>query len=210
MFDRSRSSMGSSPRSSSARQRLEEDVQRAGFYPALVMEIVDDGLDGEQVMEHLVHQETHIDRADVHRHVTVLVLGERTLQIVHIDDETQDETGRHQIALLSGESVLLSSIRAVIVGYAHGQPESFTRGDRMHEISVTIGWSGGMRLDTQPASCPDPTCDADHGYVGTLNADDIMLRVNEAADGPDAVDQARRFARALRRARLAAIEGRSR
>ncbi|GAA1349150.1 DUF5998 family protein [Falsarthrobacter nasiphocae] len=198
-----RNSITSPDTADAARLRLERDVERAGFYPALVLDVVDDGLDGEPVIAHMVHQETHIDRRDVHRHVTVLVLGERTLQIVHIDDEDQDETGSRPIAQLTGESVHVADITAVIVGYAHGMPTHFARGDRMHEISVTIGWSGGLRVDVQPAGCPDPECDMDHGSMGTLNAEDIMLRVNEAADGREAVERARTFVRALRRARLA-------
>ena len=208
--DRFPSPRGAS-RGSEARARLERAVERAGFYPALVLDVVDDGLDGEEATEFLVHQETHIDRADVHRHVTVLVLGERTMQIVHIDDEDQDETGRHPIAQLTGESVPVSRLTGLVVGYAHGDPAAFRRGDRMHEISVTIGWTGGLRVDVQPAGCPDPSCDLDHGSVGTLTSEDVMLRVNEAADGAGAVDQARRFVRALRRARMRELDaGRAR
>lgn len=200
MFDRARSAIPA-PHGAPARQRLEKAIERAGFYPALVLDVVDDGLDGEEVSEFMVHQETHIDRRDVHRHVTVLVLGERTLQIVHIDDEDQDETGHHPIAQLTGESVLISRITGVIVGYAHGDPATFRRGDRLHEVSVTVGWSGGMRMDLQEAACPDPNCDIPHGFTGTLNQEDIMLRVTEAADGAEAVQQARTFVRALRRSR---------
>jgi hypothetical protein len=56
------------------------------------------------------------------------------------------------------------------------------------------------RLDLEPASCADPDCDADHGYTGTAAADDIALRVSEAAEGGDAVARMLGFAAALSRA----------
>ena len=52
-------------------------------------------------------------------------------------------------------------------------------------------------LELEPAHCGDETCEADHGYLGTITADDLTLRVSEAADGEDAVRQALSFAGAL-------------
>jgi len=40
-------------------------------------------------------------------------------------------------------------------------------------------------------------CEADHGYLGTITADDLTLRISEAADGEDAVRQVLKFAGAL-------------
>ena len=56
------------------------------------------------------------------------------------------------------------------------------------------------RLDLEPAGCSDPECEADHGYTGTASADDIALRVSEAAEGADAVARMLGFAAALSRA----------
>jgi hypothetical protein len=53
------------------------------------------------------------------------------------------------------------------------------------------------RLDLEPATCGDPECDADHGYTGTMAADDFSLRVSAAADGPDAVPNLLSFAESL-------------
>ena len=49
----------------------------------------------------------------------------------------------------------------------------------------------------QPAHCGDESCEADHGYLGTITADDFSLRVSQAADGEDAVRQLLSFAREL-------------
>lgn len=58
---------------------LEGALQKAGFYPRLVADVVDDALDGRDCVAHLVHLETHFDRAEVRRHITVLVLS-----LIHI------------------------------------------------------------------------------------------------------------------------------
>ena len=44
------------------------------------------------------------------------------------------------------------------------------------------------RVELEPASCGDPTCDADHGLSGTDMTDDLLVRVSAAADGAEAVD----------------------
>jgi hypothetical protein len=49
-----------------------------------------------------------------------------------------------------------------------------------------------------PASCGDPQCEADHGYSGTIAQEDIVLRISAEADGLQAVQDAKLFARALR------------
>ncbi len=64
-------------------------------------------------------------------------------------------------------------------------------------MTVSLGWGAVNRVDLMPADCDNPECDADHGYEGTISSDDISFRVSSDADGPEAVAQARAFARAL-------------
>jgi Family of unknown function (DUF5998) len=52
-------------------------------------------------------------------------------------------------------------------------------------------------VELEPAHCGDESCEADHGYLGTITADDLTLRVSEAADGEDAVRQVLKFSTAL-------------
>jgi Family of unknown function (DUF5998) len=52
-------------------------------------------------------------------------------------------------------------------------------------------------VELEPAHCGDETCEADHGYLGTITADDLTLRISEAADGAEAVSQALSFVSAL-------------
>ncbi len=71
--------MSFSSRSGSARDlslpaALARDIEQAGYYPALVCDVVGNSLAGDEVVSHVVHQETTFDHDTVRRHVTVLVL----------------------------------------------------------------------------------------------------------------------------------------
>jgi Family of unknown function (DUF5998) len=179
-------------------QSLEGALQKAGFYPRLVADVVDDALDGRDCLAHLVHLETHFDRAEVRRHITVLVLTSDMLVITHVDDQQLDEAGEQIVAQISTESVPVAQIRSVVLSYVYSQPQNYKPTDPVREMTLTIAWSGGQRLDMGPASCGDPQCEADHGYSGTIAQEDIVLRISAEADGLQAVQDAKKFARALR------------
>ena len=98
-------------------------------------------------------------------------------------------------APLTTEAVTLTSIRTVVVTRMVANP---TKGVAPPaEAVLTIGWGGVGRVDLEPAGCSDPSCEADHGYTGTMTTDDLSLRVSEAADGRDVVAELLAFARAL-------------
>ena len=65
---------------------LTKAIERAGYYPALVADVVRAALAGEEVTSHLVHQETTFDHDVVRRHITVLALTRARLVIAHADD----------------------------------------------------------------------------------------------------------------------------
>ena len=67
-------------------QDLRQDIQRAGYYPALVTDVLEIALAGEDVRAHLVHQETMFERTEVRRHITTLVLTPTRLVLAHVDD----------------------------------------------------------------------------------------------------------------------------
>ncbi|WP_284976051.1 DUF5998 family protein [Arthrobacter sp. efr-133-TYG-104] len=179
-------------------QSLAQALEQSGFYPRLVSDVVDDALDGRECLSHLVHLETHFDRAEVRRHITVLVLTEDMLVITHVDDQQLDEAGEQIVAQISTESVPVAQIRSVVLSYIYAQPQDYKPSDPVRELTVSIAWSGGQRLDMGPASCGDPQCEADHGYSGTIAQEDIVLRISAEADGLQAVQDAKTFARALR------------
>lgn len=191
------------PSLSAERRSLDASLERAGFYPRLVADTVHDALDGREPLSHVVHLETHFERNEVHRHITVLVLTEDMLVITHVDDQQLDEDGQQMMAQVSTESVPVSQIRSVVLSYLYAQPQDYKPSDQARELTLAIAWSGGQRLDMGPAGCSDPQCDADHGYTGTISQEDIVLRVSAEADGMQAVQNAKSFARALRKVNTA-------
>ncbi|POH57432.1 DUF5998 family protein [Arthrobacter glacialis] len=177
---------------------LESALQRSGFYPRLVADVVNDALDGAESLAHLVHLETHFDRTEVHRHITVLVLTAEMLVITHVDDHQLDESGEQMVAQVSTESVPASQINSVVLSYIYAQPQDYKPSDPARELTLSIAWSGGQRVEMGPTTCGDPTCDSDHGYSGTIAQEDIALRISAEAEGLQAVADAKAFARALR------------
>jgi len=178
---------------------LRAAIEHAGYYPALVADTIDAAVAGEQVQAFVVHQETTFDSDEVRRHITVLVLTPTRLVLGHADDRPADQLTPAPFVTASTEAVPLATVRSVVVNRVITDPVRYS-GGRPQEVTVTIGWGAVSRLDLEPATCGDPDCEADHGYTGTASADDIALRVSEAAEGADAVDRMLAFATALSRA----------
>ncbi len=174
---------------------LAEAITHAGYYPALVCDVVESAIAGAEVVSHLVHQETTFDHDTVRRHVTVLVITPQRLVIAHADDHAEGD--ERPMATATTETVPLLTVRGVMVTHVVADPETFTPGTFSRDITLTLGWGAVSRLDLLAAQCGDPECTADHGFEGTIASDDISLRISAAADGERAVDRALRFAREL-------------
>jgi len=179
--------------------QLRSDLERAGYFPDLVIDVLDVSVAGEPVVAHLVHAETTFDTDAVRRHITALVLTATRLVVAHADDHApEDADGPPQpYATAATEAVPLRSVRSVVVNHVIPDPQQYVRGVGSRDLTLTIGWGAVSRLDLEPAACSDPDCEADHGYTGTASADDIALRVASDADGDGAVREALGFARAL-------------
>ncbi|GAA4658436.1 DUF5998 family protein [Kineococcus glutinatus] len=178
-------------------RELVGDVERAGYYPQLVCDVLRAALVGDRVEAHLVHLETTFDSSEVRRHVTVLALTPDRLVIAHADDHAPDETSPESYAVASTEAVALQRVESVVVSSVVTRPADYRSGDTPQEVTLTVGWGAVRRIDLEPAGCPDPDCDADHGYTGSLSGDDLTLRVSAAAEGAGAVRAAVAFAQAL-------------
>ena len=178
---------------------LRSDLERAGYFPELVTDILDVSVAGEPVVAHLVHAETTFDSDAVRRHITALVLTGTRLVVAHADDHAPDDPdGPPQpYATAATEAVPLRAVRSVVVNHVVPRPQEYVSGAGSRDLTLTIGWGAVSRLDLEPANCGDPECEADHGYTGTASADDIALRVASDADGEVAVRNALAFARAL-------------
>ncbi|KRE55559.1 DUF5998 family protein [Phycicoccus sp. Soil748] len=176
---------------------LTRAIEQAGYYPSLVGDVVQAALGGDEVVSHLVHQETTFDHDAVRRHITVLALTGSRLVIAHADDHTDERPGHEDVATATTESVPLSAVRGVMVTHVVARPQEYQPGSLGREITLTLGWGAVSRIDLVPASCADPDCDADHGYEGSVASDDISLRISADAEGETALQQALDFAQAL-------------
>lgn len=178
-------------------RELRAEIERAGYYPALVCDVLDVAVAGEEVRSHLVYPETTFDREEVRRHVTVMVLTPTRLVVAHADDHEPDALSSQAYASASTEAVALHQVRSVVLTHAVTAPERHRPGATPRELTLTIGWGTMTRIDLEPASCADPDCEADHGYTGSASADDITLRISADAEGAAAVGAAVAFARAV-------------
>ena len=185
------------PRGAGLPGDLRTQVERAGYYPTLVTDVLDVAVAGEEVQSYLVYPETTFDRDEVRRHVTVLVLTPTRLVVAHADDHEPDALSPEPYASASTEAVALRQVRSVVLTHAVTRPEGHRNGATPRELTLTIGWGSLNRIDLEPAGCSDPDCDADHGYTGTAALEDITLRVSADAEGSDAVRAAVAFARAV-------------
>lgn len=177
--------------------RLHEDIERSGYYPALVADSLDTALAGEPVQAYVVHHEATFERDELRRHVTVMALTPTRLIVSHTDEHPADENHPVAHATASTEAVRLERVDSVVVSRVVSEPAQHQPGGPLREVVLTIGWGAVSRIELEPASCGDPNCEADHGYTGTSSNDDVALRVSEAADGSEVVQQVLAFAAAL-------------
>lgn len=174
-------------------------IDRAGYHPAIVRDVVAAGLGEDPVRSHLVHLETTFDHEAVRRHITVLVLTASRLLIVHTDDHQDHHLGPAAplTATATSEVIPLRDVRGVMLTHVIADPENYVPGSLGRELSLTLGWGAVSRVELFPGACGDQSCDADHGYDGTITSDDIALRISADADGESALAAAMAFAQAL-------------
>jgi hypothetical protein len=176
-------------------------IERSGYYPGLVFDAVSSALGAEPVVSYVVTHDALFDPGmEVRRHMTVMALTPTRLIYSHTDEspaDASDEDSRPQ-AETSTEAVRFGQISSVAVTRVVSDPASYVPGSTMpSEVVLTIGWNVLSHIELEPAHCGDENCEADHGYTGTVTADDLTMRVSEAADGADAVRQVLEFAGAL-------------
>lgn len=176
---------------------LRADIQRSGYYPELVAEALETALGSEEPTSYVVHHEATFDRDELRRHITVLVLTPTRLIVGHVDEHAGEGSSAATLASASTEAVRLEQVDSVVVTRVVSDPAHHRPGSPAAEVVLTIGWGAVSRIDLEPASCGDPSCEADHGYTGTASNDDLSVRVSEAADGSDVVARVLEFARVL-------------
>src|SRR5690349_22118339 len=174
-------------------------IEKSGYYPAVVRSGVEAAVAGERVVSFLVHHEPTIDRDEVRRHITVVVLTPTRLILCHTDEHAPDDLLPQPYTSTSTEAIKLDQVRSVVVNRMVANPAEITSTPlpAPAEAVLTIGWGGIDRIDLEPATCSDPQCEADHGYTGVVASDDFSLRLSSAADGQAAVDRLLAFAETL-------------
>lgn len=182
-------------------QRLPADLRAAivasGYFPEFVEATVVQAVGDEEVVDSLVHHEATFNSNEVRRHVTVLVLTPTRFVVAHTDDG--DAPGTTQ-ALTTVEVVGLTKIHSVALTSVAAHPERYGRGrSAIAEAWLVVNWGAVRRVEIEPATCGDPTCDADHGLTAQDLADDLTVRVSAAADGAAACVDLVRFASRLQR-----------
>lgn len=187
---------------------LTRDVEQSGYYPALVLDVLDIAIADEPVFDHLVHVETTFVVGEIQRHVTVLVVTATRLIVAHVDDHPADDKRARASAAATTEAVPLRSIQSVAVTYGVESPEKHHSGGAPADATVAVSWGSVSRIDIEPADCGDPQCSAEHGLTGTIASDDIVIRVSGQAEGSAAVRAAVRFAKALSAATASAAGAR--
>src|SRR3954447_13932507 len=110
------------PRSASLPPDLRDQVERAGYYPALVCDVLDVALAGEEVRSYLVYPETTFDGDEIRRHVTVLALTSTRLVVAHADDHDPDALSPEPYASASTEAVALRQGRPVVLTHPPAHP----------------------------------------------------------------------------------------
>jgi hypothetical protein len=190
------------PELTDASAALREAIDRCGYYPDVVTDSLAIAVANEPIRAFVLQHEPTFDRDEVRRHITILALTPTRLIVGHTDEHAADDLIRAPYASTSTEAIPLDRVNAVVVNrvvpnpsaYASGKADPASAGG---EVVLTIGWGMVNRIDLEPAVCADPNCEADHGYTGSVAADDISLRISAAADGPAGIQQVLDFAAAL-------------
>jgi hypothetical protein len=178
---------------------LRSAIERSGYYPGLITDAVGDAIGREPVTAFVVHHDAIFDPGmEVRRHMTVLALTPTRLIYSHTDEHPPEEPDTSTRADTHTEAVRFSRVSSVSLTRIVPDPASYVPGVTLpSEVIMTIGWNAMSHLELEPAHCGDSTCEADHGYVGTITADDLTMRLSEAADGEDGVRQVLAFVAAL-------------
>jgi hypothetical protein len=180
----------------SSAAELYQQIQDCGFFPDLVVDCISQALGDEEPAQHLVHHEATFDGEEINRHLTALVLTPTRLLVSHTDEDVTDSESPEAVTSL--ESIPLRLLGASTLTQVIAHPASYQQGASQNvETWLALSWGTVRHAQIEPAHCADPNCTAEHGYDAESVAEDLVVRMSRAADGPDAVAQLVSFATAL-------------
>ena len=85
------------------------DIERTGYYPALVAEALDAAIAAEPIVGFFVHHEPTFEHDEIRRHMTCLVLTPSRFLLSHTDEHPADEIVSTPYASTSVETVVTAA-----------------------------------------------------------------------------------------------------
>lgn len=164
---------------------IEEEIERLGFYPEVVVRALRRHLGGEEPLAMVSQLDAAFDHDTMFRHLTCAALGPTHLLQIHVDELDGGS------AMVATQMIALSEIRGVSV--VEVVADAASTGGTPQEVSIAVNAGGQRRADLEPVHCDDPECVADHGYSATSYPDDLSLRISLAANGEENLERAERF-----------------
>ena len=125
-------------------------IEKTGYYPQVVAAGVLAAVAGEEVEAFLVHHEPTIDRDEVRRHITVVVLTASRLILCHTDEYAPDDLLPEPYTSTSTEAVRLSAVRSVVVNRMVANPEKFAAFNVLEDQELRVPQIGARQRDLLP------------------------------------------------------------
>ena len=124
-----------------------------------------------QIDAYFIRPETVMDDDSVYDSLAIYVVGEGRLTLI-VSDISHDFSPQGEFITTTIYTDLAQIRdyqlvrRRVLAGDEAG---AFTG------VIMRLRWGGSLSIDALPASCDDPHCTADHGYVGRLFGEDAEI-----------------------------------
>ena len=125
-----------------------------------------------------VRPQTMFDRDSVYQSLSCYIVT--STQLVVVSSDVSYEFNPNGELLTSVHYVDLSQIRDFQV--LRRRAFDGAQAGHVTAVAMRIRWGESYGVDTFPAGCDDPTCQADHGSVGRITGDDVEIVVDESTD----------------------------
>lgn len=132
----------------------------------------------EDIRSFFVRPETVFDQDSVYDSIAAFVVtGNRLLVVV---SDVSYEFNPQGEFITTTQFVNLASIRdfQIVRSRVADGPEA----GALASVRMRLRWGAGWQHDIRPASCDNPSCDADHGYVAVITGDDGEIVLDHTLD----------------------------
>ncbi|MCD4549485.1 DUF5998 family protein [Schaalia sp. lx-260] len=160
-------------------------IESWGFFPEIVSRALERALGGAKARA-LIHQlDTDFHEGKFFRHLSVMALSDTVFVHLHVH-EYDEGIARVSTVVYALDSLTHMKISEVIERPYHGEGAT--------EIILSFEGGQSQYIDIAPTRCADSPCLGEHGFSGALTKEELRIRVSEAADGPQALENAQTFA----------------